>query len=776
MLADSWLRLRIPLEKPVLGLEQLSVCVTSLAEFSDHHARWLMDSTAGTGRDARAAAGEVHYPPGALMPTVLGFDTEFVGDQLALVQLCCRDRALLLRVPQLRSPTSSSPQQPPQQQPRNNKERKRQQRQQQQQRSGAAASASSSGGGFPPFQCPGQLQALLCDPSIPKAAAEAWQDALMLFAAFGVKLRHGLDLTAACPPTKDDSRKKLGLFAILEHLLPGAGLEKDRTIDHSRWFATQLEDKQVRYGALDAFVSYAAGVAVACRTGGGGGAPAGARVDLSLPEEWEVALAANLVCASQYLDAQSPDRTKHDWERAVFRPTNQAKGLVLEVRMSRFKTRLQRHCFVDVRLPDGRAISGKCVYVHGKTAHVGRLKWRASKADVKHDEVSEVHQIDMSDGSDTPEEEAIKALLAQLMCGEASLKECRLAAGLFGGGPLAAVAVTPGSAGGRGPARDAATLARPAVLDRLQALLLAGRVNDSQRAAVEEVLVGRSCVQLVQGPPGTGKTTVISHAVALWLELLAPRMKAVGSGRLQPALVCAARSNVAAKNIALAMLKRGLKDFRLVVSKDFHFEWHEEQYRGQLQDVLIVSDQLKNKDVQRRLVDVQVFVATVSMIASKGFRKSALHGKEVVHILVDEASQIYAGDLMLPLKMYGKHLGSLSLFGDDRQLPPFGSEWDGAQLPSMFDHLPATQHLSHGAVSLPGAPASTAGGHAAPALRPQPNAFTVGPPLRKPLAACGGVRRLMLSVSYRLPPQLCGFISGAMYGGLLTAGRAAAGG
>ncbi|KXZ50721.1 hypothetical protein GPECTOR_15g405 [Gonium pectorale] len=168
--AAPLVRLRIPLEKPVLGLTQLSVCVTSLAEFSDGHVTWLMDST-GTGRDARAAAGEVHYPPGALMPTVLGFDTEFVGDQLALVQLCCRDRALLLRVPQLRS-LPSSKQQP---QPRNNKDRKRQQ---QQQRSGAAVS-------FPPFQCPGQLQALLCDPNIPKAAAEAWQDALMLFAAFG---------------------------------------------------------------------------------------------------------------------------------------------------------------------------------------------------------------------------------------------------------------------------------------------------------------------------------------------------------------------------------------------------------------------------------------------------------------------------------------------------------------------------------------------------------------------------------------------------------------
>ncbi|KXZ50722.1 hypothetical protein GPECTOR_15g406 [Gonium pectorale] len=566
----------------------------------------------------------------------------------------------------------------------------------------------------------------------------------------------------------------------MEQLLPGAGLEKDRTIDHSRWFETRLEEKQVRYGALDAFVSYAAGVAVVCRSGGGvSSTPPGALVDLSLAAEWEVALAANLVCTSQFLEARSPDRTKHDWESAVFQPTK-AKGLVLEVVMSRFKTRLQRDCFVDVRLPDGRAIAGRCVSAQGKTAHVGRLKWRATKADVKHDEVSEVHQIDMSDGSDTPEGKAIKPLLAQLMRGQASLKDCRLAAGLFGGEPLAAAAVTRGSAGGRGPARDAATLARPAVLERLQSLLLAGRVNDSQRAAVEEVLVGRSCVQLVQGPPGTGKTTVISHTVALWLELLAPRMKAVGAGRLQPALVCAARSNVAAKNIALAMLKRGLKDFRLVVSKDFHFEWHEEQYRGQLQDVLIVSDELENKDVQRRLVDVQVFVATVSMMASKGFRTTALHGKEVVQILVDEASQIYAGDLMLPLKMYGKHLGSLSLFGDDRQLPPFGSEWDGAQLPSMFDHLPATQHPSHSAASAPGALAPAAGGAtgvaAAPALRPQPNAFTVGPPLRKPLAACGGVRRLMLSVSYRLPPQLCGFISGAMYGGLLTAGRAASGG
>lgn len=104
---------------------------------------------------------------------------------------------------------------------------------------------------------------------------------------------------------------------------------------------------------------------------------------------------------------------------------------------------------------------------------------------------------------------------------------------------------------------------------------------------------------------------------------------------------------------------------------------------------------------------------------------------------------------------------TLSLFGDDVQLPPFGSEWDGAQLQSPFDHLSLPQE------------------RAATRLRPQPNAYRVGPPLTPPrgvtawenAASADGAHRIMLSTSYRLPPPLCHFISRELYGGELLSGR-----
>ncbi|GIM15391.1 hypothetical protein Vretimale_18173, partial [Volvox reticuliferus] len=294
------------------------------------------------------------------------------------------------------------------------------------------------------------------------------------------------------------------------------------------------------------------------------------------------------------------------------------------------------------------------------------------------------------------------------------------------------------------------------------------QINASQRDAVLAILCGDRAVQLVQGPPGTGKTTVISHTVALWQRLVVPVLPPLsGPGRTVEALACVARSNVAAKNIALALLKRGLGpgDFRLVVSEEYHFEWHEEQYRGQLQTVVITSNTLRGKDVTRMLAGVRIFVTTVSMLSSPKFRSAALFGKELTRLLVDEASQIYVGELMLPLHQYGKHLRSLSLFGDDVQLPPYGSEWDGAQVQSVFDHLtpPASRAIVR--------------------LRSQPNAFMVGPELTPPHGSRGtsattgaggdddGAHRIMLSVSYRLPQQLCSFISTALYGGLLDSGR-----
>jgi hypothetical protein len=63
-----------------------------------------------------------------------------------------------------------------------------------------------------------------------------------------------------------------------------------------------------------------------------------------------------------------------------------------------------------------------------------------------------------------------------------------------------------------------------------------------------------------EGPPGSGKTSTIAAAVREW-------------DARRDTVWIAAQSNVAVKNIAEKLVKVGVT-FRLLVSKEFHFEWY----------------------------------------------------------------------------------------------------------------------------------------------------------------------------------------------------------
>jgi len=89
------------------------------------------------------------------------------------------------------------------------------------------------------------------------------------------------------------------------------------------------------------------------------------------------------------------------------------------------------------------------------------------------------------------------------------------------------------------------------------------RLNSSQRQAINTMLSSNDNhrITIVQGPPGTGKTSVISTFVQL----------AVAKGASGIWLV--AQSNVAVKNIAEKLASDGFWKWKLLVSKDFHFDW-----------------------------------------------------------------------------------------------------------------------------------------------------------------------------------------------------------
>jgi len=91
-------------------------------------------------------------------------------------------------------------------------------------------------------------------------------------------------------------------------------------------------------------------------------------------------------------------------------------------------------------------------------------------------------------------------------------------------------------------------------------------LNPSQDIAVQRIVSeqDKDCLVLIQGPPGTGKTTVIAASV----------MSIIEYGRKERTIWLVAQSNVAVKNIAEKLDKVGFRDFKLLVSKDFHFDWY----------------------------------------------------------------------------------------------------------------------------------------------------------------------------------------------------------
>jgi len=89
------------------------------------------------------------------------------------------------------------------------------------------------------------------------------------------------------------------------------------------------------------------------------------------------------------------------------------------------------------------------------------------------------------------------------------------------------------------------------------------QLNDSQQEAVNTMYspLNSHRITIIQGPPGTGKTSVIASFVQI----------ATQTGYNGIWLV--AQSNVAVKNIAEKLVVVGFLDWRILVSKDFHFEW-----------------------------------------------------------------------------------------------------------------------------------------------------------------------------------------------------------
>ena len=92
------------------------------------------------------------------------------------------------------------------------------------------------------------------------------------------------------------------------------------------------------------------------------------------------------------------------------------------------------------------------------------------------------------------------------------------------------------------------------------------KLNASQIKAVKTSLSSENSnrVILIHGPPGTGKTTVIAATVTSIMSFKSDNDRT---------LWLIAQSNVAVKNIAEKLASVDFVDFKVLVSKDFHFDW-----------------------------------------------------------------------------------------------------------------------------------------------------------------------------------------------------------
>ncbi|KAG2110823.1 P-loop containing nucleoside triphosphate hydrolase protein [Suillus discolor] len=190
-------------------------------------------------------------------------------------------------------------------------------------------------------------------------------------------------------------------------------------------------------------------------------------------------------------------------------------------------------------------------------------------------------------------------------------------------------------------------------------------LNDSQYSAVERIIsqANSDRVLLIRGPPGTGKTTVIAASVNSMIH----------SGPMERTVWLVAQSNVAVKNIAEKLDKVGFRNFKLLVSKDFHYDWHEHLYE-RLEHCFIRSDLFGGGPlaISRLLLNqhtnepTRVILCTLSMLSNPRIDEFTRQ-VPVQTVIFDEASQIEVGDYLPLLQRFQHSLQKMVFIGDDKQ-------------------------------------------------------------------------------------------------------------
>lgn len=539
---------------------------------------------------------------------------------------------------------------------------------------------------------------------------------LLLYHRLGIRLEGCLCLTT---PT-DPKQKPASVFKLLEKHCSFSRIKRDRGVSHWEEVAGSgcMSVEQIRAASLDAFAPSLLAVVL------GIGQPA-PRVMSSMEARvpsWLLQLLSNTLSVGRQLQAQRQGKVQHDFHSATPGKSNQ-----LQIAQARFPTRIRKGTgFIEITDCQGISRRAKVASAKGKQLVL--------TTDTRMPHGHSVKSIHFRDDQAAADEEALSALWFKILTGEAAGMKDRPTLLSMCGRPI--------------PLQTGISARLYSdVKQRLRQGGPRGLLNERQQEAVFSVLAPAAPVQIVRGPPGTGKTKVISEAAVLWSEFNALGLEAPAVRGKPPLMICCARSNVAALNIAVALSKCSeiKRNFKLVVSHEYHFEWHDDRY-GDVQDQLIVSNELKDDTGRHLSQHISVLVCTLSMLSSKKIKQNFLSSFTVLRLLVDEASQVYVGDYLSPINDLPT-LRGITFFGDDKQLPPFGSD-QGPPVSSVFEiqDIWKRQQEQQQQQQVRG--------------RAQPQQ-----------ASESSIPAVMLSISYRLPGPVCTFVSQNIYNRELKSGK-----
>ncbi|KZT19145.1 P-loop containing nucleoside triphosphate hydrolase protein [Neolentinus lepideus HHB14362 ss-1] len=440
---------------------------------------------------------------------------------------------------------------------------------------------------------------VLCNPVIKKLSFNMDRLTTSMFLDFGIFVAGAIDIQHAV----NDQENRHAMAIVFQAL---GGKETLHASNVAKNFGDETFSKKQSSLAIRAWASYHVNSNLRRLVA----------INTNSLHEKHLRVLAKLRRTTDRLDTLKPKRVKNDVAKEV-----SSKGGNLELSCTRYKTRVRRpgNQIIQVAFHDKGKIQNRNVRLRDVKGRSAVIAMPATA-----EKVHAVYTIGKPDPTNA-EKERMEVILTCLQ-GSCSFFEQRFVLRIWEG---------------RYPRGRPSTTVPSAIHYSVKPL------NASQKQAVQAVLsdAAEHDITMIQGPPGTGKTTVIAACVT--------SMVAARGGR---GIWLIAQSNVAVKNIAEKLADSDFFDFRILVSEEFHFDWHEHLYH-KVDDNLIRSDHFPKTivETERRL---------------------------------DEASQIEVGDYAPLLRSYGKSLNKLVFIGDDKQLAPYGQD-DLGDLESIFeiDHL-----------------------------------------------------------------------------------------